>query len=99
VAFAKSYKRGVRWLYDPANKDAAVGILVKHAKQDRNDTIQAYDYLIARLQLFGLDGGVPDAAYERMADGLVDLGDMRRPVPPKSVIFDGSFVQEASHNR
>ena len=95
VAFAKSYKRGVRWLYDPANKNAAVDILVKHARQDRNDTIQAYDYLVAKLKLFGLEGDVPDAAYERMADGLVDLGDMKRPVPPKSAIFDGTFVEQA----
>ena len=95
IAFAKSYKRGVRWLYDPANKDAAVDIMVKHARQDRNDTIQAYDYLIARLKLFGPDGGITDAAYERMAEGLIDLGDMKRPPPPKSVIFDGSFVEQA----
>ena len=85
----------MRWLYDPANEDAAVDIMVKHAKQDRNDTIQAYDYLISRLKLFGVDGGVPDAAYERMAEGLIDLGDMKRPVPPKSVIFDASFVEQA----
>jgi hypothetical protein len=95
IAFAHSYKRGVRWLYDPANKDAAVDILVKHAKQDRRDTIEAYDYLVARLKLFGVDGGVPDAAYEKMAEGLIELGDMKKPVPPKSVIFDGSFVEQA----
>jgi NitT/TauT family transport system substrate-binding protein len=95
IAFAKSYKRGVRWLYDPGNKDAAVDIMVKHAKQDRNDTIQAYDYLIARLKLFGPDGGITDAAYERMAEGLIDLGDMKRPLPLKSVIFNGSFVDQA----
>jgi NitT/TauT family transport system substrate-binding protein len=95
IAFARSYKRGVRWLYDPANKDAAVDILVKHAKQDRKDTIEAYDYLVARLKLFGVDGGVSDAAYAKMAEGLIDLGDMKKPVPPKSVIFDASFVEQA----
>jgi NitT/TauT family transport system substrate-binding protein len=95
VAFAKSYRRSVGWLYDAANKNAAVDILVKHAKQDRNDSIQAYDYLIAKLRLFGRDGDIPGAAYARMADGLVDLGDMQRPVPPKSAIFDVSFVAQA----
>jgi NitT/TauT family transport system substrate-binding protein len=95
IAFARSYQRGVRWLYDPANKDAAVDILVKHAKQDRKDTIEAYDYLVARLKLFGVDGGVPDAAYEKMAEGLIGLGDMKEPVPPKSAIFDATFVEQA----
>ena len=95
TAFARNYKRGVRWLYDPANKDAAVDILVKHAKQDRKDTIEAYDYLIARLKLFGMEGGVSDAAYEKMAEGLIELGDMKKPVPPKSAIYDGTFVDQA----
>jgi NitT/TauT family transport system substrate-binding protein len=95
VAFARNYKRGVRWLYDPANKSAAIDILVKHAKQDRNDTMQAYDYLVTRLKLFSLDGAVSDKAYAKMAAGLIDLGDMKEPVPPKSVIFDGSFVEQA----
>jgi NitT/TauT family transport system substrate-binding protein len=81
VAFARNYKRGVRWLYDPANKDAAVDVLVKHAKQDRRDTIEAYDYLVARLKLFGVEGGISDAAYEKMAEGLIELGDMKNRSP------------------
>jgi NitT/TauT family transport system substrate-binding protein len=96
IAFAHDYKRGVRWLYDPGNKDAALDILIKHAKQDRKDAIEAYDYLVARLKLFGLDGGISDAAYAKMLDGLIDLGDLKEPVPPKSVIVDGSFVEQSA---
>lgn len=95
VAFARNYSRGVRWLYDPANKAAAVEILVKHAKQDRRDIVEAYDFLVAKLKSFGADGNLQDAAYRKMADGLIDLGDMKEPVPPKSAIFDGSFVEQA----
>jgi NitT/TauT family transport system substrate-binding protein len=95
VAFARNYSRGVRWLYDPANKEAAVEILVKHAKQDRRDIVEAYDFLVAKLRSFGADGNLQDAAYRKMADGLIDLGDMKEPVPPKSAIFDGSFVEQA----
>jgi len=95
VAFARNYKRGVHWLYNPANKGAAIDILVKRAKQDRNDTIKAYDYLVGRLKLFSVDGAVSDKAYQKMAEGLIDLGDMKEPVPSKSVIFDGSFVEQA----
>ena len=95
LAFARNYARGVRWLYDPANKEAAVEILVKHAKQDRRDIVEAYDFLVAKLKSFGSDGNLQDAAYRKMADGLIDLGDMKEPVPPKSAIFDGSFVEQA----
>jgi ABC-type nitrate/sulfonate/bicarbonate transport system substrate-binding protein len=97
TAFARSYKRGVEWLYNPANKQQAIDILVKHAKQDPKDSALAYDYPIAKLKLFGLDGNVSDATYEKMAEGLVELGDVKKPFPPKSAIFDGSFVQQATN--
>ena len=45
VAFARNYKRGVRWLYDPANRQQAIDILVKYARQDPKDIAEAYDYL------------------------------------------------------
>lgn len=94
-AFAREYKRAVAWLYDPANKQQAIDILVKHAKQDPKDSAKAYDYLIAKLKLFGRDGDVSDAVYDKMADGLAEIGLIKPPYPPKSAIFDGSFVQAA----
>ncbi len=97
TAFARDYARAVRWLYDPANREQAIDILVKHAQQDRKDSGEAYDYLVTKLKLFGLDGDVSDQTYEKMADGLAEIGIMKPPYPPKSAIFDGSFVQQAGH--
>ena len=93
TAFARNYKRAVAWLYDPANKQQAIDILVKHAHQDRKDVTDAYDYYVTKLKLFGRDGDVSDQAYEKMAEGLFDIGTMQKPFPPKSAIFDASFVQ------
>ena len=54
----RRYRRGVEWLYNPADKQRKIDILVKHAKQDPTDSALAYDYLITQLKLFGLDGNV-----------------------------------------
>jgi ABC-type nitrate/sulfonate/bicarbonate transport system substrate-binding protein len=97
TAFARNYKRGVRWLYEPANKQQAIDILLKFARQDRKDIEEAYDYQIAKLRLYGLDGDVSDKTYEKMAEGLVEIGFIKKPYPPKSAIFDGSFVQQATN--
>lgn len=97
AAFARNYKRGVRWLYDPANKEQAIQILMKYAKQARSDVEDAYDYQVAKLKLYGLDGDVPDKTYQKMAEGLVEIGIIKPPYPPKSAIFDGSFVQQAAN--
>ena len=97
TAFARSYKRGVRWLYDPANKQPAIDILMKYAKLARKDVEEAYDYQVAKLKLFGLDGDVSDKTYAKMAQGLVEIGFIKQPYPPKSAIFDGRFVQQATN--
>jgi NitT/TauT family transport system substrate-binding protein len=95
IAFARDYKRAVAWLYDPANKQQAIDILIKHAHQKPEDSRQAYDYLIAKLKLFGPDGDVSDAVYAKMVEGLADIGTVKAPYPPKSALFDGDFVQAA----
>lgn len=93
VTFVRDYRRAVAWLYDPANKQQAIDILVKRAHQKPEDSAKAYDYLIAKLRLFGSSGDVPDSVYAKMADGLAEIGTIKAPFPPKSAIFDGSFVQ------
>jgi NitT/TauT family transport system substrate-binding protein len=97
TAFTRSYRRGVRWLYDPANKEQAIDILMKYAKQARKDVEEAYDYQVAKLKLFGLDGDVSDRTYEKMAEGLAEISFIKKPYPPKSAIFDGRFVQQAAN--
>jgi NitT/TauT family transport system substrate-binding protein len=97
TAFARNYRRGVRWLYDGANKEQAIDILMKYARQARRDLEEAYDYQVTKLKLYGLDGDVSDKTYEKMAEGLVEIGFIKKPFPPKSAIFDGSFVQQATN--
>lgn len=96
VAFARDYRRAVAWLYDPANKERAIDILVKYAHQKPDVSSQAYDYLIQKLKLLSADGDVSDAAYAKMVDGLATIGTVQAPFPPKSAIIDGSFVHAAN---
>jgi ABC-type nitrate/sulfonate/bicarbonate transport system substrate-binding protein len=97
TAFARNYKRGVRWLYDPAHKEQAIDILMRYARQAHKDVEEAYDYQVDRLKLFGRAGDVSDKTYEKMAEGLVEIGFIRQPYPPKSAIVDGSFVEHATN--
>ena len=69
-----------QWLYDPANKAKAVDILVQVRQAGPEGLAEAYDFYIAKLKLFGLDGDVSDAVYEKMADGLADIGIMKKPL-------------------
>ena len=37
-----------------------------------------------------------DKTYDKMAEGLAEIGLIKQPFPPKSAIVDGSFVQAAT---
>jgi ABC-type nitrate/sulfonate/bicarbonate transport system substrate-binding protein len=93
--YVKAYGRAMRWLYDPKNREKAIDILVKYSKQNRKDTADTYDYFIVKLKAFSADGLISDAAYKKMMDGLISLGDMKAPVPPLSKFVDTSYVKQS----
>jgi NitT/TauT family transport system substrate-binding protein len=96
VAFTRIYLDGVRWLYDPNNKEKAVDILIKYARQSRKDAADSYDYYFGKLHGFSTDGRLREDAYRQMTAGMIELGDLTAPVPPMAKFFDGSFVEEAA---
>ncbi len=94
--FSRLYLDGVRWLYDAGNKERAIDILLKYAKQSRKDAAESYDYYFGKLRGFSRDGLLSDIAYRRMTEGMIELGDLSAPVPPAARFFDDSFVKEAA---
>ena len=94
LGFVKAYGKAVRWLYDPANKDEAVKILVKFAKSDAKDSADTYDYF-TRIAAFSKDGLVSPSVFKTMGEGLVWLGDLTAPVPPMTNFFDTRYVDKA----
>lgn len=94
LGFVKAYGRAVRWLYEPANKEEAVKILVRFAKSDAKDSADTYDYF-TRLSAFSKDGIVAPAVHKKMSEGLVWLGDLPNPPPPLARFFDTAYVEKA----
>jgi ABC-type nitrate/sulfonate/bicarbonate transport system substrate-binding protein len=93
TSYVKAYSRAVNWLYDAGNKERAVDILVKYAKQDRKDGAETYDYFVTKLRAFSTDGLISEATFEKMGNALVGLGDLTRPVPSAEKFLDPSFVK------
>jgi NitT/TauT family transport system substrate-binding protein len=91
--FAKSYRRAVAWLYDPANEERAISILRKYAKVDQSDAKASYDYLITKLHAYSPTGELDAKTFAKIKEGLLELGDIKEPVPPLAHFYDGSYLQ------
>ena len=94
--FTTVYMQGVRWLYDAANRESAVDILLKYARQSRQDAARSYDYYFSKLHGFSRDALLSDTAYQKMTEGMLELGDLSPPLPPMAKFFDDSFAKQAA---
>lgn len=95
LGYTRAYGRAIKWLHDTDNKDKAVELLVKHAKQNADDAAATYDYFIKDIKAFSTDGLISDAAFQKMTDALVGFGDIKEPVRPRSDFIDESYVKAA----
>jgi len=46
--------------------------------------------------VYHTDGGFSEAGFNTLLKALVDLGDLKEPLPPMSKFFDDSYVKAAA---
>jgi ABC-type nitrate/sulfonate/bicarbonate transport system substrate-binding protein len=57
--FLRAANSGAKWLYEPANKEAAIKVLAKHIKAKDTEARLTYDMYITRDKLISTDGVLP----------------------------------------
>lgn len=96
TAFAKAYLEGVRWLYDPANRKAAIALLSETTNTSESDATQTYDLFITKLHIYSPTGIVTSTDVGPVLDALVKIGQLKQPVPSPKTFYDNAFVQRAT---
>jgi NitT/TauT family transport system substrate-binding protein len=69
------YNKSMAWLYDPANRDEAVQILMKVSKIKQSDVELAYDFLVKGKYLEAT-GKISKSKLGTLVDALKALGDI-----------------------
>lgn len=92
---AKAYMRAMAnataWLYDPANKEDAISVLVESSKQDRALIAQTYDYYFGNIHPFSKGLAIEPAGMKKLMDTLKENGDIKKDLTLEQVI-DGSYL-------
>jgi ABC-type nitrate/sulfonate/bicarbonate transport system substrate-binding protein len=96
VAFLREFHRSIRWLYDPANKPAAVDLLVREINTSPALAAKTYDLLVTRLRVFSADGTIPDQNVQTLIDAMSAQGDLAVPPPEASQFMDFRYNREAN---
>lgn len=82
------YTKAINWLYDPANRDEAIEILMKVSKLKKDDVERAYEYLI-KGRYFEPTGKVSKAKITKLVDALKVLGDLPKDFPVERLFLAG----------
>jgi ABC-type nitrate/sulfonate/bicarbonate transport system substrate-binding protein len=69
------YTRSIAWLYDPANREEAMQILIKVSRLKREDVEKSYDYLL-QGKYFEPTGRVSRKKIGELIAALKSLGDV-----------------------
>ncbi|MBX5492408.1 MAG: ABC transporter substrate-binding protein [Chloroflexi bacterium] len=83
VRALRAHIRSLRWLYDPANKEAFIDALVRHTRTDERYARRTYELLIEQYQTFAKDGALTPEPFEGAMKLMLDAGDLRAPLPPE----------------
>ena len=90
--FIRGYQAGQRWLYDPANREQAIQVLVDKTRLSPDDARATYELYIERERVFPVGMRINPAGIQAALDALVELGDLTEPTPPPSRYVDTTYI-------
>ena len=82
-----------RWLYDPANKTEAIGILSREIEVAEDLARQTYDMLVVEQKLWNPDLTLTPAVVQKSIDFLASIDDLTPPLPSPDKYLDTQYAQ------
>ena len=90
-AYMRAMSNATAWLYDPANKEDAINVLVETSKQDRALIAKSYDYYFNEIHPFSKGLVVEPGGMKKLMDTLKESGDISGSLTLDQVV-DSSYL-------
>jgi ABC-type nitrate/sulfonate/bicarbonate transport system substrate-binding protein len=93
VRFLRAHIKATKYIYEPANRDQIIDILVKHTRTTPQIGAATYDLYI-KQHVIAREAALFEDAIKANFDALIAMGDLIE-APPLDGFIDGSFLAEA----
>jgi ABC-type nitrate/sulfonate/bicarbonate transport system substrate-binding protein len=90
-AYFRAMSNATAWLYDPANKEDAIKVLVDTSKQDHALITKTYDYYFGDIHPFSKGLVVEPGGMKKLMDTLKESKDIKSQWTPEQVT-DSSYL-------
>ena len=87
-AFMRAQAAATAWLYDPANKDEALKLLIAETKSDLPAASHAYDIYVTKLHMFAMNGCIETKGLEVLIGVLSKINKTVKASDPVSKYID-----------
>jgi ABC-type nitrate/sulfonate/bicarbonate transport system substrate-binding protein len=93
-AFLRAQAAATVWLYDPANKQKALDLLIEETKTDQSAAAQSYDVYLTKLHMFPMNGCVEAAGFESLIAVLSKINKAIAADEPVSKYIDTQYCPQ-----
>ena len=95
VRYLRGLGAGIDWLYTPANKDAAIEILMERSKADRDAVTKTYAVYVEEGKVLPRHAEVSLPGLQTFLQAMIELGDLPGPTADPARYVDLSVAQAA----
>ncbi|HLI27939.1 MAG TPA: ABC transporter substrate-binding protein [Chloroflexota bacterium] len=95
LAYLRARIAADRWLYDPANREEALAILMDTLKATPEDATATYDLLVRQFQIYSHAAEVNLSGLRTLLEAMSELGQLTPPLPDPATLVDDSYRQRA----
>ncbi|MBX5489754.1 MAG: ABC transporter substrate-binding protein [Chloroflexi bacterium] len=95
LAYLRARIAADRWLYDPANREEALAILMEATKASPEDAAATYDLLVRQFQIYSHAAEVNLSGLRTLIEAMAELGQLTPPLPDPATLVDDSYRQRA----
>lgn len=95
LAYLRARIAADRWLYDPANREEALAILMEATRASAADAAATYDLLVRQFQIYSRAAEVDLSGLRTLIEAMVELGQLTPPLPDPATLVDDRCRQRA----
>ena len=95
LRFLRAYAKACQWMYDPANKEEAIKVLVDSLKTTDEYARRTYDLMVVHAQALPKNGELNIPGVQGVMDIMVEMGNLPKPTPPMTKYVDTTWLERA----
>ena len=95
VRYLRALIRSTRWLTDPANKEAAIRILMDETKAEERYARLTYALYLEEEQVVPPEAEMDPRSLDTVLDLMVEANDLPSPRPPASKYLEKGYWERA----